>query len=170
VIVIIMGVSGSGKSTLLHALTARLQWPGIDGDDLHSAANVEKMTRGIPLNDADRRPWLDAIAAEMAKWAANGTSGIVACSALSRAARDQLRAAAPGCLFVHLTAEPRLIEQRLKSRSGHFMPATLAHSQFEALEPPDQSERAFTISAGQPIIESVEQVVAEIGRRGQARG
>jgi gluconokinase len=170
VIVIIMGVAGSGKSTLLHALTARLKWPGIDGDDLHSRANVEKMRHGIPLDDADRAPWLDAIAAEMAKWTATRISGVVACSALSRSARDRLRLAAPDGLFVYLTADARLIEQRLKSRTGHFMPATMAPSQFAALEPPGPSERALTIPAGQPVSQSVEQIAAEIGNRRQGRG
>ena len=160
-----MGVSGSGKSTLLQALTARLGWPGLEGDELHSAANIEKMSSGIPLNDADRRPWLDAIAAQIANWTAQRVSGVVACSALGRSARARLRAAAPGCLFVYLKADRQLIETRLKSRPGHFMPATLAQSQFEALEPPDVSEGALTIPAGQRIAESVEQVVAEIARR-----
>lgn len=168
-IVIIIGVSGSGKSTLLQALTARLGWPGLEGDDLHSAANIRKMSNGIPLNDADRRPWLDAIAARMANWTAQGVSGVVACSALGRAARERLRAAAPACLFVYLKADQPLIESRLKSRHGHFMPASLARSQFEALEPPDVSERALTIPAGRPIAESVEQVVAQIARRQERR-
>jgi gluconokinase len=170
VIVIIMGVAGSGKSTLLHALTARLKWPGIDADNLHSRASVEKMSRGIPLDDADRRPWLDAVAAEMVTWTARNLSGVVACSALSRAARDRLRGAAPDSLFVYLAAAPQLIEERLKSRTGHFMPASLEQSQFEALERPDPLEQAFTIPAGQLITESVEQVVAEIRTREQGPG
>lgn len=160
-----MGVSGSGKSTLLHALTARLGWPGLEADDLHSASNVSKMARGIPLADADRRPWLDAVAAEMSRWDAEGISGVIACSALGRWARDRLRAADPHCLFVYLEANPALIENRLKSRRGHFMPATLAQSQFDALEPPEPEERALTIPASQEIDESVKQVVAEIARR-----
>ena len=160
-----MGVSGSGKSTLLHALTARLGWRGLEADELHSASNVSKMGRGIPLADADRRPWLDAVAADISRWKAEGISGVVACSALGRWSRDRLRAADPDCLFVYLEASADLIESRLKSRTGHFMPATLAKSQFDALEAPDPEERALTIPAGQEIEESVEQVVAEIARR-----
>jgi gluconokinase len=165
VIVVVMGVAGSGKSTLLHALTARLHWPGIDADDLHSPANIDKMAHGVPLTEADRGPWLDAVAAAMAHWEAEQVSGVIACSALSRAARDRLRAAARECLFVYLIADPRLIEQRLKARVGHFMPAALANSQFQALEPPDPLEGALTIPADQPIADSVEQVVAELARR-----
>jgi gluconokinase len=166
VIIVIMGVSGSGKSTLLQALTAHLGWRGLEADSLHSASNVSKMTRGIPLDEADRGPWLDAVAAEMARWRQDRISGVVACSALSRAARDRLRAADPDCLFVYLVADLPLIEDRLKSRTGHFMPATLARSQFDALEPPKPEERALTIPAGQQIDKSVEEVVAEISRRG----
>jgi gluconokinase len=165
VIVIIMGVSGSGKSTLLHALTARLGWQALEADELHSASNVSKMTRGIPLDDTDRRPWVDAVAAEMSRWKEQGLSGAIACSALGRWARDRMRAADPDCLFVYLEASPAMIESRLKSRTGHFMPATLAKSQFEALEAPEPDERALTIPAGQEIHESVEQVVAEIAKR-----
>jgi carbohydrate kinase (thermoresistant glucokinase family) len=166
VIVIIMGVSGSGKSTLLHAFTASLGWPGLEADELHPASNVQKMARGVPLDDADRRPWLEAVAAVVSRWKESGTSGVAACSALGRWARDALRAADPDCLFVYLEAQPALIEKRLGSRTGHFMPAALAQSQFEALEPPDPSEGALKIPAGQRIEESVERVVAEIARRG----
>jgi gluconokinase len=165
VIVVIMGVSGSGKSTLLHALTARLGWPGLEADELHPPSNVQKMTRGIPLDDADRRPWLEAVAAEMSRWAAGGASGVVACSALGRNARDRLRAGAPDCLFVYLQADLPLIEKRLKARKGHFMPARLAQSQFDALEPPEPSERALTVPASQAIDQTVEQVVAEVAKR-----
>src|SRR5688500_1321915 len=105
-----MGVSRSGKSTLLNALTDRLGWRGLEADDLHSASNVSKMRRGIPLDDTDRHPWLAAIAAEMSRWKKGGVSGVVACSALSRAARERFRAADPDCLFVYLKADLPLIE------------------------------------------------------------
>jgi gluconokinase len=165
VIVIVMGVSGAGKSTLLAALSARLGWPGLEADQFHSAANVEKMSRGIALNEADRRPWLDKVGAEIGTWTANGVSGVVACSSLSRRARERLRELAPGCLLVYLEADLQLIEKRLKTRKGHFMPASLAQSQFEALESPEPSEGVMTIPAHQRIEESVAQVVAAVAKR-----
>ncbi|MFC7218889.1 gluconokinase [Streptomyces polyrhachis] len=147
-VVVVMGVSGTGKSTVGAALAARLDVPYAEADAFHSPANIAKMAAGHPLDDADRAPWLDAIGA----WAREraGAGGVVSCSALKRAYRDRLRAAAgPGVFFVHLTGTPELIAERLAGRRGHFMPSTLLDSQLATLEPlqPDEPGVAVSIDA-----------------------
>jgi len=135
--VVVMGVSGTGKSTVGRLLAARLGAAFVEGDDLHPAANVERMSAGIPLTDADRAPWL-----ELVRDAMSGAGGdtVVACSALRRAYRDVLRGARGRVRFVHLVVPPEELERRLSERSGHFMPATLLASQLATLEPlaPDE--------------------------------
>jgi gluconokinase len=163
-VIVVMGVSASGKSTVVHALSQRLGWREIEADDFHSAANVDKMARAIPLTDVDRWPWLDAVAAEIARLTAQGGSVVVACSALKRVYRDRLRAAAPRCLFVYLQADLELVLDRLKRRSRHFMPPALARSQFATLEPPQPDERALVVSAAEPVGECVERIVAALER------
>ncbi len=142
-VVVVMGVAGTGKSTVGPLLAARLGVPYAEGDDFHPHASVEKMTAGVPLDDEDRRPWLDAVGA----WARDraGRGGVVSCSALKRAYRDRLRAFAPGLLLVHLTGERPLVETRMGRRRDHFMPAALLDSQFAALEPPQPDERCVSV-------------------------
>lgn len=148
---VIMGVSGCGKSSVGQALSLHLGIPYRDGDDLHPPGNVAKMRAGIPLGDADRRPWLDAVAAVLAREA----PVLVGCSALRRAYRDRLRAGAPGPLrFVHLSGDRDLIAGRLSARSGHYMPPSLLDSQFAALEPPGPlsgPDPALTVGIDQPL-------------------
>ena len=165
-VIIVMGVTASGKSTLMHALAERLGWSAVEADELHSQANITKMAHGIPLTDADRAPWLDAVAAQIASRAGDGESLVVACSALKRAYRDRLREAAPRCLFVYLEADLPFVLSRLKERTEHFMPASLAKSQFETLEPPRPDEPAITVPAAQPIEHSVTQVVNALRNNG----
>ncbi|HEY3338734.1 MAG TPA: gluconokinase [Propionicimonas sp.] len=143
--VVVMGVSGTGKSTVAKALQERLGWPFAEGDDLHPAANVAKMAAGIPLEDADRWPWLDAIAAWTSAQDAEGHSTIVTCSALHRAYRDRLRDAAAGTVFVHLVGSPELLAERMDGRKGHFMPSSLLASQLETLEPLDADEPGVVV-------------------------
>ena len=134
--VVVGGVSGTGKSTLGAALAARLGVPFVDGDDLHSDAAKAKMHAGHPLTDADRAPWLDRVAAVLA-----GPAGaVVACSALKRAYRDRLRAAAPDVVTLMLEAPRAVLEARLRARRGHFMPASLLDSQLATLDPPQPDE------------------------------
>lgn len=142
--IVLMGVAGCGKSSVGAALSDLLAIPYIDGDDLHPAANVEKMRAGVPLTDADRWPWLDACAATLARG-----DTILGCSALKRAYRDRLRGAG-GVTFVHLSGPRDLIAARMAQRSGHYMPLSLLDSQFAALEPPQADEAAITISIDQP--------------------
>ena len=138
--VVVMGVSGSGKSTVARALAERLGCELLEGDDLHPPANVAAMAAGRPLTDADRRPWLDAIGSWMDRRAAEGVGAVVTCSALRRSYRDRLRHGRPHVTFCHLTVDPAVLERRMTSRSGHFMPASLLPSQLATLEPlgPDQ--------------------------------
>ncbi len=145
---VLMGVAGSGKTLIGGLLAPRLGAKYVVGDTLHPATNIAKMSRGEPLTDADRWPWLDLVGATLALAEA---PTIVGCSALKRAYRDRIRAAV-GCpvRFVHLTGERALIAARMADRTGHFMPATLLDSQFAALEPPVPEEEAVSIDIDQP--------------------
>ena len=146
--IVIMGVSGSGKSSVGVALSERLGIPYLDGDTLHSPANIRKMQAGEALTDADRWPWLDRVSQELASQA----PVIIGCSALRRAYRDRIRAGAGGPVcFVHLAGSRALIAARMAARSGHFMPASLLDSQFAALEPPGPDEDAVTVDIDQPL-------------------
>lgn len=156
--VVIMGVSGCGKSSVGAALAARLHIPFRDGDDLHPAANVEKMRLGQPLTDADRQPWLDRVAQVLN----HAAPIIIGCSALRRAYRDRLRAGAGGAVtFVHLAGDRDLIAARMAQRTGHFMPLSLLDSQFAALEAPGADE-GLTVSIGQPLDDIVTRIITAL--------
>jgi gluconokinase len=154
-VVVTMGVSGSGKTTIGRALAGRLGLAFVDGDDLHPAANIAKMKRGEPLDDADRAPWLTAVAA----WIVNRgeAGGVVSCSALKRAYRDRLRG--PGVRFVYLEGAKELIAARMAGRKGHFYPPSLLQSQFDDLEPPTPDEQAIVVCIDQSVSEIVEEIV-----------
>ena len=155
---VVMGVSGTGKSTVANSLRDRLGWSFAEGDDLHPPANLAKMAAGIPLADADRWPWLDAIAHWTRQEASAGHSTIVTCSALRRAYRERLRQAATGTFFVHLSGSPELLAQRLSARSDHFMPASLLPSQLKTLEPLQDDEPGIVVDVGSDI----DTIVAEV--------
>ncbi|CAM5589069.1 gluconokinase [Streptomyces pilosus] len=142
-VVVVMGVAGTGKTTIGPLLAARYGVPYAEGDDFHPRANIDKMTAGTPLTDDDRWPWLDAIGA----WAHGraGRGGVVSCSALKRSYRDRLRAAAPGVVFVHLTGDRALVEDRMSHRQGHFMPTALLDSQFATLQPLERDESGVAV-------------------------
>ena len=142
-LIVAMGVSGSGKSTVGALLAERLGVTFLDADDLHPLTNLDKMSAGVPLTDDDRWPWLARVGEAMAE--ASGTGIVVACSALKRSYRDAIRAEAPAAYFVHLDGSREVLADRLGSREGHFMPATLLDSQLEALEPLGDGERGLTI-------------------------
>ena len=140
--VVVMGVSGSGKTTLGRALAEALDAPFCEGDDLHPPGNVAKMAAGEPLTDADRWPWLDVVGA----WLGAGEGWRVAtCSALRRAYRERLLAAAPGTRFLWLDVPQAELSHRLAHRTGHYMPASLLGSQLATLEPPMPDEPALRI-------------------------
>jgi gluconokinase len=140
VIVVLMGVSGSGKTTVGMILAANLGWTFLDADDFHPAANVEKMRRGIPLEDADRLPWLDAIRRRLIEAQTRNENVVLACSALKHAYQHYLAQFAPDSVrYVFLFGSEELIRQRMARRKGHFMNPSLLHSQFETLEVPEQA-------------------------------
>ena len=169
--IVVMGVSGSGKSTVGSALAQRLRVPFVDADDLHPSANIAKMTAGEALDDDDRYPWLE----EVGRWlAAHRDGGVVACSALKRKYRDQLRSHCPGVEFLYLSGSPDLIGRRLAARTGHFMPGALLQSQFDALEPPGPDERRVVVnlSAVQDSQDVIDAFLAEMAAvtRGAGEG
>src|SRR5687767_13405812 len=145
--IVVMGVSGAGKSTVGKLIAARLDCPFRDADSFHPPANIEKMSRGEPLTDDDRWPWLKAIAEWIAEHRAAGTTCVVTCSALKRVYRDLVTDKQRADVrLVYLKGDFDLIEARLKGRTGHFMPPGLLRSQFDALEEPGADEHAIIIS------------------------
>lgn len=161
-VLIVMGVSGSGKTTLASMLAGSLHWQFADADDFHSAANVAKMHKGVPLDDSDRMPWLRAIAKQIDAWRDASRHGVITCSALKRRYRDILIGERRDVCLVYLKSERDSIARRLAARHGHFMPASLLESQFETLEEPAADERAITVRAGQPAAVLVEDVHAAL--------
>ncbi len=162
-VVVVMGVSGSGKTTIAALLAGRLQWEFEDADGFHPDANVEKMHGGVPLTDDDRWPWLRAIAAWIDETRHEGRHGVLACSALKRRYRDVLIGERRDVRLVYLKGDETLIARRITARQGHFMPAALLHSQFEALEEPGDDERPITVSIDARPAEIVSQIVKELG-------
>lgn len=160
---VVMGVSGAGKSTVARVLAEHLGWPMAEGDALHPAANIAKMSAGTALTDADRLPWLEAIRAWIDRHAAEGRSSVVTCSALKRSYRDTLRRASARVRFVHLAGTPELIGGRLAVRSGHFMPPSLMASQFDDLEPLQSDEDGVTVDVADSPVRIAEIALARLG-------
>ncbi len=165
-IILVMGITGSGKTTVGRLLAERLAWEFADADDFHSGANKEKMSRGIPLTDADRGPWLLAIRDQIWGWIAARKNGVITCSALKQSYRDLLLSpgegntgtAASEIKIVYLRGTYELIAERVRSRKGHFAGEELLASQFAALEEPQD---AVTIDVDQ----TPEEIVDEALRR-----
>ena len=134
-VILLMGVTGSGKTTVGQALAESLQWQFADADDFHPASNVAKMRAGMPLDDADRAPWLAALRTQIDKWLHAGTNAVLACSALKQAYRNEL-VVSPGVRIVYLRGRSELIEERVRERHGHYMDPNLLPSQFATLEEP----------------------------------
>jgi carbohydrate kinase (thermoresistant glucokinase family) len=163
-VVVMMGVSGSGKTTIADGVARRLGWRLIEGDKFHPPANVAKMHSGTPLTDADRWPWLEAIAREIDAIRARGESAVVACSALKRAYRDILIGDRRDVVLVYLQGSKALIGGRMAARRNHFMPPALLDSQFATLEEPAPDERPIVVSiepAADAIIGAVVQKLKE---------
>jgi gluconokinase len=152
-----MGPAGSGKTTVGKLLAAQLAWDFFDGDNFHSPANIEKMSRGIPLHDEDRIPWLNSIREAMLQWDSNGRNAVLACSALKRSYRERLQIN-PHVKLVYLKASFELLRERLHSRKGHYAGEQILAGQFADLEEPAD---AITIDAAQPP----EQIVADVRER-----
>ncbi|HEY1801059.1 MAG TPA: gluconokinase [Terriglobales bacterium] len=134
-VVIVMGVTGAGKTTVGNLLAEQLGWKFADADSFHSAANVEKMRRGIPLGDADRAPWLQAMQDAISGWIAGHGNVVLACSALKQSYRDALRVG-PEVKIVYLKGSEQLISSRLRQRHGHFAGESILTAQFSDLEEP----------------------------------
>jgi gluconokinase len=149
-VIVIMGVSGAGKTTIGRALAVELGWPFVEGDSVHPARNVEKMHAGIPLNDADREPWLAALHAIMARAIDRRAHTIVACSALKARYRDRLRGDLRTVRFVYLRADAATLQRRLAERPSHFFNPKLLPSQFDALEEPDEDDALIVDGAAAP--------------------
>jgi gluconokinase len=147
---ILMGVSGCGKTTIGESLAALTGGSFIDADHLHSPGNVAKMRAGIPLTDQDRAAWLDTVGQAITTARSADTPTFIACSALKKSYRNVLRQAPGFPRFIYLYGPQSLLQQRLKERQGHYMPASLLQSQLDALEPPTDDESFLTIDVSPP--------------------
>ena len=164
-IVVVMGVSGSGKTTIAAGLANHLGWPLLEGDSFHPPANIAKMKAGTPLTDADREPWLRAIAQRIDAERAAGASAVVACSALKRAYRDILIDRRPDLVLLYLRGDKALIAGRMASRQGHFMPPALLDSQFATLEEPGPDEHPVVVDIGGPPGAVIEKALRQLKPR-----
>jgi len=157
---VVMGVSGCGKTTVGEALAAHLNCPFYDGDDFHSPENVAKMASGVPLNDADRAPWLASLANLILGHLDRGETAVLASSALKKRYRDQLRVD-DRVQFIFLDGDFDLIWGRMQARQDHYMKAEMLRSQFDALERPDENE-AIQIDIDQDVSDILQQVIEAI--------
>jgi gluconokinase len=163
VILVLMGVTASGKTTIGTRLAALEHWEYAEGDDYHSEANKAKMHAGIPLTDADRAPWLATLHQVLLGWHRSGTSGVLACSALRQAYRDELSAGIPSTelRFVLLEVPKEVLEERLAERKNHYMSPALLESQIATLEMPKD---AIRVAGDRPPDEVVREIMTAIGR------
>ncbi len=167
-----MGVTATGKSAVGTRLAARLDMTYIEGDEFHPKANIEKMSAGEPLNDDDRRPWLETLARILADNREAGVATVMGCSALRRSYRDILRGPADqpsddAVAFVHLTAPFDVLRDRMEQRE-HFMPASLLQSQFDTLEPLGDDERGVVLDVDAPLEDVVDAAAAAVEQWGRA--
>lgn len=170
--IVVMGVAGCGKSSMGAAIAALSGGRLIEGDAFHPAANIEKMSAGIPLDDDDRAGWLIRLGEELQATLKSGERPILTCSALKRRYRDALRHAVPDLGFVFLELTPAQAEQRVLARPGHFMPASLIESQFAALEPPHGEPMTLALDATRAVAvlaEDVDAWLKHCGERSLAR-
>ncbi len=162
---VIMGVSGSGKSTVGKAIADHFKASFIDGDDLHPRSNIIKMKSGIPLDDEDRKPWLERINDVFFSFENRHQSGVVVCSALKKKYRDMLREGNEGLFFVHLYGSKDLIRERMSRRQGHFMKEEMLNSQFAALEFPDSEADVINVDISGSPEEIVKKAVSQIEKK-----
>jgi len=159
--IILMGVSGSGKTTIGQALSSALGWPFIDGDDFHTPENVKKMSLGIALSDEDRLHWLETLSNLLSENYHRGENLVMACSALKRVYRDQLRSNHADLTFVYLEGDIDIIRQRMQAREKHYMKPGMLDSQFQILESP---QNALQINIDRPINEIVQEIIDLLGK------
>lgn len=165
---VVMGVTGAGKSHVGAAFAHAAGLPFVDGDDLHTAANRQRMAAGIALTDEDRAEWLKLIAGRLAEAAGRGSGLVAACSALKAKYRATLRASAPTVRFIYLKGTREVIAPRMAQRTGHFMPATLLDSQFEALEEPTPDESPWVVDVREPPSAIVSALVQRVANEHRA--
>ncbi|HEX8893341.1 MAG TPA: gluconokinase [Terriglobales bacterium] len=158
-VIFLMGVTGSGKTTVGQALAESLHWQFIDADDFHPPSNVAKMRAGIPLDDADRAPWLAALRTHIVGWLNSEANVVLACSALKQAYRDEL-VVSPDVRVVYLRGSSELITARLKERHGHYMDPNLLSSQFATLEEPRDT---LVVDVDTSVDEIVKQIRKGVG-------
>ncbi len=154
-LILLMGVAGSGKSTIGRLLADNLGWTYHEADDFHSPANREKMSRGLPLDDTDRAPWLAAIRAAMEASLTARRPAVFTCSALKEKYRHTLTKGLTGIALIHLHGDPALLLSRLQGRAGHFMKPDMLESQLAALEPP---AGALTLDIARPPADLVTEI------------
>lgn len=165
-ILVIMGVSGAGKTAVAEALVARLGWPFKEGDWLHPEANVAKMHAGVALTDADRQPWLEAVAAWIDERRTKHEPGIITCSALKRSYRNIIVGDRSEVRVIYLRGGHAVIAEHLAGRHGHFMPASLLRSQIDTLEEPGQDEDPIVVEIEHPIDRIVDEIIRQLGSSG----
>jgi gluconokinase len=158
-LVILMGVAGSGKTTVGRLLASKLGWRFYEGDDFHPRANIDKMQRGMPLTDDDRWPWLQALRDVIDTCLVQGTSAVMACSALKQTYRDYLIHGRDEVKLVYLKGSYDLLSQRLAQRQGHFMPKELLASQFATLEEPQQGLIVDVSNAPETLVAVIRQAL-----------
>jgi gluconokinase len=171
--VIVMGVAGSGKSSVASGLGGALGLEVIEGDDYHPQSSIDKMAAGIPLTDADRRPWLETLARLVGARHAGGVGTVLACSALRRSYRDILRSTVPNdqSFVIQLDADAETLRERMADRTGHFMPVSLLDSQLATLEPLQPDERGAVIDVTAPLDVVIDRAMAAVrgGQHGTLR-
>jgi carbohydrate kinase (thermoresistant glucokinase family) len=167
-VLVLMGVSGSGKSTVAEELRRLLGWPFQEGDDLHPPANVEKMRSGQPLDDEDRRPWLEAVARWIDGQLAVRQPGIITCSNLKRAYRRITIGDRQGVTLVYLKGDRPAIQQRLDKRVHRYMPSSLLGSQFDTLEEPGPDEHPLTVTVQETVGQTVLDLLRQLAERSEA--
>jgi gluconokinase len=161
-IVLVGGVAGSGKTTVGVLLADMLHWHFADADAFHSQANIAKMRSGVPLTDADRKPWLDAITTWMDERIAAGESAVAGCSALKQRYRDHLLGGRPEVRMAFLELSRELAHARLTARHGHFFTAALMDSQFAELEPPQETRQLIVLDAANPPTELASEIATRL--------
>jgi gluconokinase len=164
--IVVMGVAGSGKTTVAALLAGRLGASFAEGDEFHPPENVAKMSQGIPLDDADRWPWLATIRDWLSSEHDAGRSAVVPASSLRRAYRDLLREAHGGVLFVHLTGSRALLTERIQGRAGHFMKPEMLESQLATLEPLGEDEAGLVVDVTPRPAQIVDAVIELLAERG----
>ncbi|MBE4601226.1 gluconokinase [Vibrio navarrensis] len=162
--VVVMGVCGCGKSTIGEQLAKRLGRKFIDGDDLHPRVNIRKMASGQPLDDADRKPWLERIRDAAYSLESKNEHGVLVCSALKKDYRDQIRDGNQNVTFIFLDGDMDLILDRMRLRQGHFMKENMVKSQFETLERPDNEPQTIVVGINGTIQQVVERIATELAK------